>query len=266
MKTITAEHLNAQVLSPRSRLIVALDVPGETRALRLVDRLAGTAGLFKIGLELFTRAGPAIVARVRAAAGPECGIFLDLKFHDIPNTVERAVRAATELGVEMLTVHTAGGSEMLSAALRGAGKGGPVVLGVTVLTSSTDATLREIGVAADSPADVPAQVVRLARLGVAARLGGLVASPLEIQPLRAALAGAPLRLVIPGVRPTWAAEHGDQSRVMTPGEAIAAGADYLVLGRPITGQDDPHAAACRIVDEIAAALTANPATEETRSR
>lgn len=261
-KTTPTEQENARTLEPVSRLIVALDVPGEAAAMRLVERLAGSVGLFKIGLELFTRVGPGIVERVRTAAGPGTGIFLDLKFHDIPNTVERAVRAAADLGVEMLTVHTSGGSEMLNAAVRGARSGdrvGPTVLGVTVLTSSTDATLREIGVGATSAADVPAQVVRLARLGVAAGLGGLVASPLEVGPLRTAFAGAPLRLVIPGVRPAWAAEQGDQRRVMTPGEAVAAGADFLVMGRPITGQEDPRAAARRVVEEIAATLNTKPA-------
>lgn len=248
--------------SPRDRLIVALDVPGEEPALRLVEALAGSVGLFKIGLELFTRVGPSIVARVRAA-GAGAGIFLDLKFHDIPNTVERAVRSALELGVDMLTVHASGGGEMLRAAVRGAGSPeraatGPLLLGVTVLTSSTEATLLEIGVSAPGSADVVAQVVRLAQLGAGSGLGGLVASPLEIRPLRAALAGQPLALVIPGVRPAWAADAGDQKRVLTPGEAIAAGADYLVVGRPITGHRNPADAAKMIVEEITGACGVAP--------
>lgn len=238
----------------RRRLIVALDVGGETPALRMAELLAGTAGFFKVGLELFTAAGPGIIARLRAAAGPEAGIFLDLKFHDIPNTVERATRAAAALGVDLLTVHLGGGSEMLRAAARGAaGAGGPlVVLGVSVLTSSTAETLRETGVGADA-ADgaVGTQVLRLAGLGAAAGIGGFVASPHEVGALRREFGPGP-RLVIPGVRPAGSAA-GDQRRTMTPGEALAAGADHLVIGRPISGAGDPRAAAERILGEMAAA-------------
>ena len=233
--------------SLRQRLIVALDVGGELPALRMAERLAGTAGFFKIGLELFVSAGPGIVGRVRAAAGPEAGIFLDLKFHDIPNTVERAVRMAAGLGVEMLTVHLGGGEAMLRAAARGAGEDGPLVLGVSVLTSSTEATLRETGITESS---VEVQVTRLARLGAAARVGGFVASPYEVVGLRQEFGPGP-RLVIPGVRPAGS-DAGDQRRTMTPAEALAAGADYLVIGRPITGTSDPRAAAERILEEMAA--------------
>ena len=260
MTTNSGEGLRRHPLKARDRLIVALDVPGEAPALRLVEQLAGTVGCFKIGLELFTRTGPGIVERIRTLAEEGTSIFLDLKFHDIPNTVERAVRAACELGVDMLTLHAGGGSEMLRAAVRGvanSGSGGvrALLLGVTVLTSSTGETLRETGVPAHADDDLAGQVLRLARLGVAAGLGGLVASPLEIRPLRLAFADAPpVRLVIPGVRPAWAAEPGDQRRVMTPADAIAAGADYLVVGRPITGQGDPAAAARRVVEEIAGAV------------
>lgn len=244
-------------LTSRERLIVALDVGGEAAALRMVELLAGTAGFFKIGLELFTLAGPAVVGRVRAVAGPDTGIFLDLKFHDIPNTVGRAVASAVELGVELLTVHLGGGAAMLAAAVRGAaapggGDGGrrsPRVLGVSVLTSSTEETLRETGVEHGSVAD---QVLRLARLGVTAGVGGLVASPLEIAPLRQAF-GPGLRLVIPGVRPAWASVGlgDDQRRVLSPREALAAGADHLVIGRPITGAVDPRTAAGRVLEELA---------------
>ncbi|MBV9127722.1 MAG: orotidine-5'-phosphate decarboxylase [Verrucomicrobia bacterium] len=250
----TSHPTNDAVARARGRLIVALDVGGEPAALRLVERLAGEVGIFKIGLELFTLAGPGIVARVRAAGGG-AGIFLDLKFHDIPNTVERAVRAATSLGVEMLTLHASGGGEMLRAAVRGSAggeapaAGRPLLLGVTVLTSSNAGTLRELGLEAPTENAVATQVVRLARLAQGAGLGGLVASPLEIDPLRAAV-GPSLRLVIPGVRPIWAAEAGDQRRVLTPSEAVAAGADFLVVGRPITGATDPVEAARRVVEEI----------------
>ena len=242
--------------SLRQRLIVALDVGGELPALRMAETLAGTTGFFKVGLELFVSAGPGIVSRVRAAAGPDAGIFLDLKFHDIPNTVERAVRMAAGLGVEMLTVHLGGGTEMLRAAVRGAGAGAgegaagaPLVLGVSVLTSSTVETLRETGVA--EGVAVEAQVTRLARLGTVAGVGGFVASPHEVAGLRRDFGPGP-RLVIPGVRPTGS-DAGDQRRTMTPAEALAAGADHLVIGRPITGDPDPRAAAERILEEMAGA-------------
>lgn len=232
----------------RRRLIVALDVGGETPALRMAETLAGVAGFLKIGLELFVAAGPGIVRRVREAAGPDVGIFLDLKFHDIPNTVERATRAAAGLGVEMLTVHLGGGTAMLRAAVRGA-DGKALVLGVSVLTSSTVETLRETGVAGSGVED---QVTRLGGLGVAAGVGGFVASPLEVTALRRAFGTGP-RLVIPGVRPAGS-DAGDQRRTMTPAEAITAGADHLVIGRPITGDPDPRAAAERILAEMAAVL------------
>ena len=247
----------AAPLALRQRLIVALDVGGERPALRMAEALAGTAGFFKVGLELFVSAGPGIVGRVRAAAGPDMGIFLDLKFHDIPNTVERATRAAAGLGVELLTVHLGGGTAMLRAAVRGAGTGvgegaagAPLVLGVSVLTSSTVETLRETGVM--EGVTVEAQVTRLARLGTAAGVGGFVASPHEVAGLRREFGPGP-RLVIPGVRPAGS-EAGDQRRTMTPAEALAAGADHLVIGRPITGDPDPRAAAERILEEMAAAV------------
>ena len=209
----------------------------------MAGQLAGAVGFFKIGLELFTRTGPGIVARVRETVGP-CGIFLDLKFHDIPNTARGAVRSASALGVEMLTVHLSGGRAMLEAAAKAAD--GPLILGVSVLTSMDAASLREVG--ADD--DVPSQVVRLAGLGLECGVRGVVASPLEIAALRAAY-GDRLTIVTPGVRPAWAAAD-DQRRVMTPAEAVAAGADYLVIGRPITGASDPRAAAERIAAEIGA--------------
>jgi orotidine-5'-phosphate decarboxylase len=235
--------------SAKDKIIVAVDVTDESAALRLVERLGGAVGFYKIGLELFTRCGPDIVRRVREAAGERCGIFLDLKFHDIPNTVQGAARSAATLGVDMLTVHLCGGRAMLQAAATGAGAGGPLILGVSVLTSSDESTLKEIGVEAPT---VEAQVLRLARLGVQSGLGGVVASPKEIAALRGAY-GDRLKIVTPGVRPAWAAGSDDQRRVMTPREAVEAGADYLVIGRPITGQPDPRAAAERIAGEIESA-------------
>jgi orotidine-5'-phosphate decarboxylase len=229
-------------------LIVALDVPTAAAALKLVDRLAAVVGAFKIGSELFTSAGPDVVRRVRAT-GAE--VFLDLKFHDIPNTVARAVEAATRLDVQMLTVHTSGGLRMLEAAERSAGeiarqlsRPAPLVLGVTVLTSLDGKELVEVGV----ESEVAGQVERLAGLAVKAGLGGLVCSPLEIAALRRVV---PLEmlLVTPGIRPAGS-ESDDQKRTLTPREALAAGANRLVVGRPICAAPDPRAAAERILASL----------------
>lgn len=233
----------------RNPLIVALDVPDADRALALAARLAPVVGAVKVGLELFTAAGPDIVRRLRAAGA---AVFLDLKLHDIPHTVARAVEAAVRLDVQMLTVHTSGGRAMLAAAEQAAcaearrrGQAPPLVLGVTVLTSLDDATLGEVGVASGAAA----QVERLARLAVGAGLRGLVCSPLELPVLRAALPRE-IQLVTPGIRPPGT-DAGDQKRTLGPREAQAAGADWLVVGRPILAAPDPRAAA----EQILAALT-----------
>jgi len=233
----------------RNPLIVALDVPDADRALALAARLAPVVGAVKVGLELFTTAGPDIVRRLRAAGA---AVFLDLKLHDIPNTVARAVEAAVRLDVQMLTVHTSGGRAMLAAAEQAAraeaqrrGQAPPLVLGVTVLTSFDDAALAEVGVAAGAAA----QVERLARLAVSAGLRGLVCSPLELPVLRAALPRE-IRLVTPGIRPPGT-EAGDQKRTLSPREALAAGADWLVVGRPILAAPDPRAAAEQILAALA---------------
>ena len=232
--------------SAKDKIIVPLDVPGAADAVRVVHALTGIITYYKIGLELFTRCGPDIVEQVRAVAGQPCRIFLDLKLHDIPNTVRHAVRAAAALEIDLLTVHLSGGGAMLRAAAEEAGDK-LLLLGVTVLTSSDEATLRETGVAAGS---VKEQVLRLAALGAASGLRGVVASPLEIRALRASL-GTGLRIVTPGVRPAVAdAPPDDQRRVLTPREAVQAGADFLVIGRPITARPDPRRAAQEIVDEI----------------
>ena len=238
------------IVPAKDKIILPLDVPDEAAALRLVGLLAGKVGFYKVGLELFTRCGPAIIDRIKAAAHEANGeagrIFLDLKLHDIPNTVAGAVRAAAALDVDMLTVHLSGGGPMLRAA--SAAGGSLLLLGVSVLTSTDEATLHETGV----PGALDEQVTRLAQLGVASGLRGVVASPHEIRPLRARF-GAGLTLVIPGVRPAWVGGADDQRRVMTPREAVEAGADFIVVGRPITAQPDPAAAAARIIDEIAGA-------------
>jgi len=225
----------------RNPIIVALDLPTAEAAFALAERVAPAVGAFKIGKELFTAAGPDIVRRVRATGA---AVFLDLKFHDIPNTVAKAVAVATRLDVQMLTVHASGGSAMLRAAEQAAqktaaelGRPAPLVLGVTVLTSSDADTLRETGVTAG----VTEQVERLARLAVAAGVRGLVCSPLEIGLLRGCLPRA-VQLVTPGIR-TGTEPADDQRRTLSPRAALAAGADWLVIGRPIYAAPDPRAAA-----------------------
>lgn len=227
-------------------VIVALDFDTEQEALALAARLDPAACRVKVGKELFTRAGPAILAALRQR-GFE--IFLDLKFHDIPNTVAGACRAAADLGCWMVNVHAAGGAAMLEAA-RAAIDGGadrPLLIAVTVLTSMDDAALAAVGVA-DGTAR---QVQRLARLTQDSGLDGVVCSPLEIAALRADL-GAGFALVTPGVRPAGGSTD-DQVRIATPGAAIAAGASHLVVGRPITRAADPLAALAAINAECRAA-------------
>lgn len=235
-------------MKAREKLIVALDVPSAAAGAQLAEKLRGHAGLFKVGLENFVAEGPTL-ARFLAATGVP--VFLDLKFHDIPNTVRGAAREAAALGVRMLNVHASGGRQMMEAALEGAhggaaaaGNPSPLVLGVTVLTSLSPAALAETGMSG-TPEE---SVVRLAELARAAGLDGVVASPAEITALRRAL-GPDFVIVTPGIRPA-AADAADQVRVATPEAAVRAGADYLVVGRPITAAPDPVAAADEIVREI----------------
>jgi orotidine-5'-phosphate decarboxylase len=229
-------------------IIVALDVPDANAASRLVEQLGASVGAFKIGNELFTASGPEIVRQVRATGA---AVFLDLKFHDIPNTVAKAVASAVNLDALMLTVHTSGGLEMLKAAERSAqetaaklGRKPPLVLGVTVLTSMDNVELDQIGVSS-TPAQ---QVERLANLAVKAGLRGLVCSPLEVTALRQILPSH-MQLVTPGIRAA-SDEAGDQKRTLSPAEALAAGANWLVIGRPICAAPDPRAAAERILNSI----------------
>jgi orotidine-5'-phosphate decarboxylase len=231
--------------SADARLIVALDYPDAKAALDLVDRLEGATRWFKIGLELYVAEGNSLVAELQRRG---YSIFLDLKFHDIPNTVASAVRSVARVGAHMLTVHAAGGPAMLSAAAEAAGETGPILLAVTVLTSMDDAQLAATGVSG-SPA---VQVETLAQMAYANGARGLVCSAVEVANLRNRLGSKPL-LVIPGIRPEGAA-IGDQRRVATPGAAIAAGASYLVVGRPITRADDPGTAARSILAEMQAAM------------
>lgn len=230
------------VLNARDRLIVALDFSNQTEALKLAREISGEVGFFKIGLQLYTAAGPEIVRAVTALGAK---VFLDLKLHDIPNTVAGAVKAANALDVQMLTIHLSGGRAMLEAAAA-ARSPDLMLLGVTVLTSADAATLAETGV--DST--IEEQVQRLAELGTAAGITGLVASPHEVKMLRTRF-GPTVKIITPGVRPAWA-DAGDQKRFMTPREARQNGADYLVIGRPITAHADPGEAVRKILDELSA--------------
>ena len=244
----------AQASAARERLAVALDAPSLGAAEELLRRLGGVAGWLKVGLELYTAAGPAAVE----AAARHGRVFLDLKLHDIPNTVAGAAAAATQIGVELMTVHASGGPAMLRAALEGAERGAaragvrrPALVAVTVLTSLGAEDLARTGV----PAAPEAQALRLARLAQEAGLEGVVSSPREAALLRREL-GPDFRLVVPGIRPASAGAD-DQARTADPAEAIRAGADLLVVGRPITQAADPAAAARGVLDEIERSLRAD---------
>ena len=229
-------------MKPRSRLIAALDTADPEEARRWAEAVAPHCGVLKLGLQFFLANGPDGVRRMPSP------VFLDLKLHDIPNTVAGAVRALLPLGPRMLTVHAAGGAAMVAAArdaAEAAASARPLLLAVTVLTSLDAADLRATGVA-DAPAE---QVLRLARLALAAGADGLVCSPLEVSILRRALGHGPI-LVVPGIRP-HGAPAGDQARTLMPRAAIEAGADWIVVGRPITAAPDPAAAAAAIAREIA---------------
>ncbi len=233
----------------RNPIIVALDVPTSDRALALAGQLAPVVGAFKIGKELFTSAGPEMVRRIRATGA---AVFLDLKFHDIPNTVARAVAAAVRLDAQMLTIHTSGGLAMMQAAEEAAqkaaaeaGREAPLVLGVTVLTSLDSQALMEVGM----EPNVGRQVERLASLAARAGLRGLVCSPLEVAGLRQFLPSR-MQFVTPGIR-TGREKADDQKRTLTPREAIEAGASWLVIGRPICAAENPRAAAEAILASLA---------------
>ncbi len=227
-------------------LILALDVPDEKQAMSMLDRVGAELRWIKIGLQLFTRHGPELVERV-AARGYR--IFLDLKLHDIPNTVASAVESLAHLPIDLLTIHASGGSEMCRAAEEARRKRRPALtlLAVTVLTSLDEMGLRETGVAA-APQQ---QVLRLARLATEAGVGGLVCSPLELAMLRRELGPMPV-IVTPGVRPGGASAD-EQKRVLTPDEAARAGASYVVVGRPILNAADPAGAARAVRRDLAAA-------------
>lgn len=233
--------------APKDRIIIALDVKDRDEAAKVVSALKD-ARTFKIGLELFTAEGPALFKKLKVLRKD---IFLDLKLHDIPNTVAGAARSAARHGVRMMTIHASGGREMMARAVAAARETAeaekrprPLLLGVTILTSLKAAELDEVGM----NADVAAQVLRLAGLAKAAGMDGVICSPQEIEIVRKEF-GPELLVVTPGIRPAWAAAQ-DQKRIMTPAEAVAKGADYLVIGRPITGAPSPEGAFRRIVEEI----------------
>jgi len=246
-KALEADPLQNSLEAARKRLIVALDFPDSASALALADRLEGTCQWFKVGLELFAATGPAVLEPLLKRG---YSIFLDLKFHDIPNTVAGAVRSAASLGVGMMTIHAAGGPVMLAAA-KAALEGlvnPPQLLAVTVLTSMDAEQVAAVGIDR-SPGR---QVKLLAEMGLGAGINGFVCSPQEVAALRA-LTGPAGVLVIPGIRPAGAGV-GDQKRIATPADALRQGASYLVVGRPITQADAPAKAADEILREMAEAL------------
>lgn len=254
---VTFANFAFELMKARDKLIVALDVDSATRALDLFDALRDVVGMFKIGSQLFTAAGPDIVRWIVAKGGR---VFLDLKFHDIPNTVAAAGVEATRLGVSIFNVHASGGTEMMQRTAEAVAETAeredlakPKVIAVTVLTSLDDAALKQIGFGGDART----VVAHLARAAATSGLDGVVASPHEIQIIREAVSKADFQIVTPGIRPATTAD--DQRRVMTATEAIRAGADYLVVGRPILKADDPVAATNSIVAEIEDGLRADQA-------
>ncbi len=239
----------SDAMTPKDRLVLALDVESGDEATGLVSELKDVVGVFKVGHQLFTSEGPDIVKKI---TGMSCRVFLDLKYHDIPNTVAKAAAEAVKLGVSILNVHALGGFEMMKAAsdaaresAAGLGIEPPMLLAVTILTSMDDRSLRrELKISRT----VRREVCHLARLAKRAGMDGVVASPQEIKMLRRAIRGDFI-ILTPGVRPLWA-EANDQKRVMTPAEAVAAGTDYIVIGRPVLKAENRRAAVEKILEEI----------------
>lgn len=236
---------------PKRRLAFALDVPGRAEAVDYIRQLEGHIGCFKVGLELFTREGPDIVRAVRDHSAAD--VFLDLKLHDIPATVRGALRSALSLGARYITVHAAGGEAMLEVA-RDISPQGLRVLAVTVLTSLGEGDLPGLGFPAGT--SVRDLVLKRAALAHRAGLAGVVCSGQELKEVKERF-GDDFLAVVPGIRPAWSTGGDDQSRVITPAQAMAAGADLIVVGRPIRNAADPRDAAARILDEMAGALPAN---------
>jgi len=237
-------------MSAKDRLIVALDVATLAEEEKALRELGGTVSFFKVGNQLFTAAGPRAVEAIKKTGAK---VFLDLKYHDIPNTVERTAQAACDLGVDLFNVHALGGFEMMECAAKAVwnwseekGRPGPKILGVTVLTSLSEASLKDV--MGETNRTLEEEVLMLARMALSAGLDGVVASPEEIVPIKEAC-GKEFIVLTPGVRPQGS-EIGDQKRVLTPGEAIRRGADYLVVGRPILSALNPREAAGAILKEM----------------
>ena len=237
-------------MSAKDRLIVALDVATLAEEENALRELGGTVSFFKVGNQLFTAAGPRAVEAIKKTGAK---VFLDLKYHDIPNTVERTAQAACDLGVDLFNVHALGGFEMMECAAKAVwnwseekGRPGPKILGVTVLTSLSEASLKDV--MGETNRTLEEEVLMLARMASSAGLDGVVASPEEIVPIKEAC-GKEFIVLTPGVRPQGS-EMGDQKRVLTPGEAIRRGADYLVVGRPILSALNPREAAGAILQEM----------------
>ena len=234
----------------RQKVCLALDVDGSEEALELVSLMKDHVGMFKIGSHLFTKVGPKIIEDVRRLGGE---VFLDLKYHDIPNTVANAVRMATKMGVYVLNVHASGGLDMMHAAVKAATSEAkdqqirkPILLAVTILTSLTDRIISE---ELRIKSDVLSQVVHLAELAKSAGIDGCVASPKEILAIREAC-GSDFIILTPGIRPTWSMGDDDQRRITTPAEAVKDGADYIVIGRPLVKATNPVEAAKQVVEEL----------------
>ncbi len=238
---------------PKDYLVFPLDVPTVADAKDHIERLSGGVGMFKVGLELFTKAGPEIITFIKTAT--DARIFLDLKLHDIPVTVQRAMAVIADMGVDLVTVHCAGSREMLAAAVAGAG-GQVGVLGVTVLTSISSDDLKAAGYREEFTADINKLVLQRAALAQETGCAGIVCSGLEVGNLKQRF-GGDLLAVTPGIRPAWdVSGSDDQKRVVTPARAIKDGADYLVIGRPIRDADDPVQAVAKITAEIESGLAA----------
>ena len=238
----------------KEKIIVALDVETADEARRIIDEIGGEVGAFKIGLQLFTAAGASFV---RELVAKDVRLFLDVKFHDIPNTVAKASIEVARLGVWMFNVHALGGAEMMRRTVENVREvcakenlKEPKIIGVTVLTSADQETLRAVGI----EKEINLQVVNLARLTAKCGLDGVVASPLEVETIRSNIEKPNFLIVTPGIRPDFATKD-DQKRVMTPGEAVSAGSDYLVIGRPITAQSDKLSTVKKIVEELESGKT-----------
>ncbi len=235
----------------KERLIFPLDVSNLIQARRWVRLLGDSIGIFKVGLELFVAEGPGVLQMIREES--EADIFLDLKLHDIPNTMKQAAWVASKHGADILTVHMLAGRQAVRACVQ-AVEGGTKVFGVTILTSHTRADLMEIGYAPELSRDIKEAVLRLASLAYRAGCHGVVCAAKEVALVKEAFPH--LRTIVPGIRPAWAAEPQDQVRIATPYEAVVAGADYLVIGRPIREAKDPKEAVCRVLEEMQAGFEA----------